>query len=103
MASIWVESLGRNFEQALDLLVAAVRDCTGELWETSMWEVALPDPDRELLGPDGNLVTQPAERCALVQRWSTPWGVAWHALECLDFDLSGSFGHWAPPPPFTGH
>jgi hypothetical protein len=28
--------------------------------------------------------------------------VAWHALECLDYDLNGEFGPWAPPPPFTG-
>jgi len=103
MASIWVESLGRNFEQALDLLVAAVRDCTDELWETSMWEVVVSDPGRELLGPAGKLVTDPAKRRALLQRWSTPWGVAWHALECLDYDLSGSFAEWAPPPPFAGH
>jgi hypothetical protein len=29
--------------------------------------------------------------------------VAWHALECFDYDLTGEFGPWAPPPPFTGH
>jgi hypothetical protein len=28
--------------------------------------------------------------------------VAWHALECLDYDLTGEFGPWAPPPPFAG-
>src|ERR1700729_326738 len=39
MSSIWVESLGRNFESALGLLEAAIRDCTDELWEASMWEV----------------------------------------------------------------
>jgi hypothetical protein len=103
MASIWVVSLGRSFEQALGMLVAAVQDCTDELWETSMWLVPVPDPNRELLGPNGKLITDPAERCALVQRWSTPWGVAWHALECLDYDLSGSLAHWAPPSPFMGH
>ena len=31
MMSIWVEGLGRTFDQALDLLAAAVRDCTDEL------------------------------------------------------------------------
>ena len=76
-----MESLGRSFEQALDLLAVAVRDCTDELWEAAMWPV--PDPGGE--------------------RRSTPWGVAWHALECLDYDLNGEFGPWAPPPPFTGH
>ena len=103
MASVWVESLGRSFERALDLLAAAVRDCTDELWETAMWQVSAPDPDDELLGPDGKPVTDAAQRSALVQRHSTPWGVAWHALECFDYDLNGEFGPWASPPPFTGH
>jgi hypothetical protein len=107
MASIWVESLGRNFEQALDLLAAAVRDCTDELWETSMWQVPAPDPDRQFLGPDWNPVTDPAQRHALARRWverrSTPWSVAWHALEVLDYDLNGESGPWAPPTPFTAH
>lgn len=67
-----------------------------------MWEVP---PD--LFGPappglDGKAVTDPAKRCALVQRRSTPWRIAWHALECLDYDLTGELGPWAPPPPFTG-
>jgi len=107
MASIWVESLGRNFQQALDLLATAVRDCTDELWGTSMWEVSAPDPDRQFLDSDWNPVTDPAQRRALVQRWvqrwSTPWSVGWHALEVLDYDLNGESGPWAPPPPFVGH
>ena len=107
MASIWVESLGRSFEQALDVLAAAVRDCTDELWETSMWLVPAPEPDRQFLGSDWNPITDPAQRGALaqrwVQRWSTPWSVAWHALELLDYDLNGESGPWAPPPPFNGH
>jgi hypothetical protein len=102
MSSIWVESLGRNFEGSLGLLEAAIRDCTDELWETSMWVVPARDADAELTGPDGTLVTDPAARHALVQRHSTPWSIAWHALEVLDYDLAGEFVPWAPPPPFTG-
>ncbi|MGH7858427.1 MAG: hypothetical protein ACREQY_13970 [Candidatus Binatia bacterium] len=102
MTSIWVESLGRNFEEALDLLAAAVSDCTDELWESSMWEVPADLFGPEPPGPDGKPVTHPAARRALVQRRSTPWSVAWHALECLDYDLTGEFGPWSPPPPFTG-
>jgi hypothetical protein len=102
MSSIWVESLGRNFEGSLGLLEAAIRDCRDELWETSMWVVPARDADAELIGPDGTLVTDPAARHALVQRHSTPWSIAWHALEVLDYDLAGEFVPWAPPPPFTG-
>ena len=72
MASIWVESLGRNFEQALDLLHEAMRDCTAELWEPSIWEVPVRDTDCQLVGRDGRFVTDPAELRALIQRWSTP-------------------------------
>jgi hypothetical protein len=102
MTSIWVESLGRSFEEALDLLAAAVRDCTDELWESSMWEVPADLFGPEPPGPDAKPVIDPAARSDLVQRRSTPWSVAWHALECLDYDLTGEFGPWAPPPPFTG-
>lgn len=102
MSSIWVESLGRNFEGSLGQLEAAIRDCTDELWETSMWVVPARDADAELTGPDGTLVTDPAARHALVQRHSTPWSIAWHALEVLDYDLAGEFVPWAPPPPFNG-
>jgi hypothetical protein len=107
VASIWVESLGRTFEQALDLLAAAVRDCSDGLWETSMWRVPTPGDEHQFLGPDWQPVTDAAQRSALAQRWverrSTPWSVAWHALEVLDYDLNGEFGPWSPPPPFAGH
>lgn len=103
MVSVWVESIGRRFEDALDLLAAAVRDCPDGLWESPMWEVPAdlfgPAPP----GPGGKPVTDPAARNAVVQRRSTPWSVAWHALEGLDYDLAGEFGPWAPPPPFAGH
>jgi len=102
-----VESLGRNFEQALDLLAASVRDCNDDLWETSMWPVPAPAPDLQFLAADWSPVADAATRSALIQRWverrSTPWSVAWHALEVFDYDLHGEFGPWAPPPPFSGH
>jgi hypothetical protein len=101
MASIWVESLGRNFEEALDLLQAAVQDCTDELWEASMW----PVPRVEgwwgsLRGPDGTVNSDPAVQDELIQRGSAPWFRAWHALEVLDYDLAGEMEPWEPPPPF---
>jgi hypothetical protein len=103
VTSIWVESLCRAFDEALDLLAAAMRDCTDELWESGMWDVPADLFGPEPPGPDGKPVTDLAARTALVQRRSAPWSVAWHALECLDYDLTGEFGPWAPPPPFAGN
>jgi hypothetical protein len=107
MASIWVESLGRTFDQALDLLAAAVRQCPDALWERSMWLVPAPSSDHQFLGPDWKPITDAAQRSSLAHRWierrSTPWSVAWHTLETLDYDLNGEFGPWAPPSPFSGH
>lgn len=102
MASIWVDCLGRNFGHGFDLLQAAVRDCSDELWETSMWPVPARDAGVDLPGPDGRLVTDPAARRTLIQRHSTPWSIAWHALEVLDYDLAGEFVPWVSPGPFTG-
>lgn len=107
MASIWVEGVGRSHDQALDMLAAAVRDCTDERWEASMWEVPEPGADHQFLGSDWKPITDSAQRAALVRGWierrSAPWSVAWHALEVLDYDLNGEFGPWSPPPPFAGH
>lgn len=33
-------------------------------------------------------------------RRSTPWSVAWHALEIVDYDLTGDLAPFSPPPPF---
>jgi len=107
MGSIWVESVGRAFETALDLLSAAVNDCTSEQWDTPMWRVEPLRADHPFLGPDWKPITDPEQRRDLSERWilrrSTPWSVAWHALETLDYDLSGEFGPWMPPPPFAEH
>ncbi len=86
MTSIWAESVARSLDEALGLLAAAVQDCSDVLWVTPMWTV--PDPDG--VG-------------VLMQRHSMPWGVAWHALECVDYDLTGELGPWSPPAPFAGH
>ena len=101
---IWAESVAAALDDALITLALAVGECEGDVWETSMWEVPARDPAQPLVGPGGGLVTDPEERLALVQRFSTPWSVAWHALEVIDYDLTGELEPWAgPPAPFDGH
>ncbi len=107
MPSIWAESLGHSFEQALDLLGAAIGDCSDELWAAPMWHVTPTVLEFQFLGADWKPITDPEQRAALMRGWverrSTPWSVAWHALETLDYDLSGELSPWLPPPPFLGH
>lgn len=104
MGSIWSESIAAALDDALVTLALAVGVCEGAVWEKSMWEVPARDPTQPLAGPSGGLVTDPEERLALVQRFSTPWSIAWHALEVVDYDLTGDLTPWAgPPAPFTDH
>lgn len=107
MRDIWVDSLSQSLEKALDLLADAVRDSPENLWESPMWRVAEPGSEHQFLAFDWRPITDPVERETLARRWaerfSTPWSVAWHALETLDYDLSGEFEPWMPPPPFKGH
>ncbi len=73
-----------NFEEALRLMEVALADCPQDLWETDLW------PDEAPMGPTphGGL------------HGSAPWFLAYHALFCLDYDLTGEFEPWEPPPPF---
>ncbi len=79
-----VQSMARNFDDALRLMEAALSDCPDQLWETDLW------PDEAPTGPSphGGL------------HGSSPWFLAYHALMCLDYDLSGDFEPWQPPKPF---
>ena len=103
MSSVWGESVRRSLDEALRSLGRAVQECPEDLWRVPMWRVAAAEIVGETRDADGSVVTDGARREALVQRWSTPWSVAWHALEVLDHDLAGGLDTWAPPPPFAGH
>ena len=79
-----VQSLARNFEQALRLMEAALLDCPDVLWERDLW------PDEAPTGPSsyGGL------------HGSAPWFLAYHALLTLDYDLAAELEPWEPPQPF---
>jgi len=84
VTSAFVASMARNFEDALAQLEAALRDCPDATWETDLW----PDEAPTGPGPHGGL------------HGSAPWFLGYHALTCLDYDLSGEFEPWQPPQPF---
>ncbi len=79
--------MARNFDDALQLLEAALTDCPDALWTTDLWPNEAPAGP----GPYGGL------------GGSAPWNLAHHALFCLDYDLSGGFEPHEPPPPFDEH
>jgi len=103
VGSVWAESVRWSLDDAIGLLGAAVRDCPDDLWCAPMWRVQSSEIVGEVYDGDGIAITDAEQRDARIQRWSQPWSVAWHALEVLDYDLTGELAAWAPPPPFAGH
>jgi hypothetical protein len=84
VTDVFVQSLAKNFEEAIETLEQALIDCPDDLWETDLW----PDEGPTGPGPHGGLVG------------SSPWFLAYHALSVLDYDLTGDFEPYAPPQPF---
>jgi hypothetical protein len=84
VTSIFVQSLASTFGAALRIMEAALTDCSEALWQTDLW----PDEAPTGPAPHGGL------------HGSAPWFLGYHALSCLDYDLTGDFEPWAPPPPF---
>jgi hypothetical protein len=84
VANPLIESISRNFKEALRLLDAALTDCPDDLWTTDLW------PDQASTNPTayGGL------------HGSAPWFLGYHALFTLDYDLSAEFEPWKPPEPF---
>lgn len=84
MTNVFVQSVTKNFEEALRLLEAAIADCPDELRETDLWPDEAPTAPAPHGGLDG----------------SAPWFLAYHALMVLDYDLSAELVPWEPPQPF---
>lgn len=84
MANPFLQSLESNFEEALRLLEAALRDCPDHMWEVDLWADEAP--------------TRPVEGGGL--EGSAPWFLGYHALTVLDYDLTAEFAPWEPPAPF---
>lgn len=79
-----VQTLEHSFASALALMEAAILDCPDHLWQEDLW----PDEAPTGPGPYGGL------------HGSAPWFLAYHALSCLDYDLTGGYVRWEPPEPF---
>lgn len=86
MATVFVQMLGDQFGAALNLMGNVLADCPDHVWTRDLW------PDEAPAGP--------AREGSKGLRGSAPWNIAHHALVCLDYDLTGGFELWEPPPPF---
>lgn len=84
MTGMFTRSLASTFDAALRLMDAALTDCPDDLWQTDLWPHEAP--------------TTPTQHGGL--HGSAPWFLGYHALSCLDYDLTGGFEPWAPPRPF---
>ena len=84
MTNPLVQSMASNFEVALRLMEAALKDCPDDLWETDLWRDEAPTGPT----PHGGL------------HGSAPWFLGYHALLTLDYDLTAELGPWEPPQPF---
>ncbi|MGH9196614.1 MAG: DinB family protein [Acidimicrobiia bacterium] len=101
MKTTWIESLEHRYENTLQRMESALRDCPDELWEASMWKVPpLPPGKGPLPGPDGKVNDDPEVQERLLQGASAVWAIAFHALWFVDYDLAGGFVEWEPPAPF---
>jgi hypothetical protein len=79
-----VQSVARNFDEALRLMKAALTDCPDDLWENDLWPEEAPTAPTSHGGMHG----------------SAPWFLAYHSLLTLDYDLAGELEPWKPPQPF---
>lgn len=86
MTTTFVQMLIDQYGYALSLIGVAVGECPDRLWATDLW------PDEAPAGP--------AWEGARGLGGSAPWNIAHHALVCLDYDLTGGWELWEPPPPF---
>jgi hypothetical protein len=86
MESLWQASLARRYGVVLDQIERAMRECPGELWEASLWEVKREHPN---VWPARRVDAKGNGDETLLQVHSAFWNIAYHTLFHVDFYLSG--------------
>jgi hypothetical protein len=74
-------TLTQEFDEAIDVLEAALRACPDELWGASLWEVKRTDP--WIWPQHGD--PEPGRTDETIQIFSAIWVIAYHCLFYLDF------------------
>jgi hypothetical protein len=83
----------REFEEAIDVLETALRECPDELWGASLWEVKRTDP---WIWP-ANDQPEPGRTDESIQVFSAIWTVAYHCLFYLDFYMTTDMASFETP------
>ena len=73
--------LVREFDEAIDLLEVALRECPEALWEASLWKVERSEPG--MWPPDDQPESGRTDES--IQVFSALWKVAYHCLFYLDW------------------
>jgi hypothetical protein len=74
-------SLVQEFDEAINLLEGALRECPQALWEASLWKVERTEPG---IWPE-NDQPEPGRTDDSIQVFSALWKVAYHCLFYLDW------------------
>ena len=87
------EAVIRDFDEAIDRLEAALRDCPDDLWEASLWEVKRTDA---WIWPSSG-EPEPGRTDETIQVFSAVWMVAYHCLFYLDFYMTTDMSAFQTP------
>jgi hypothetical protein len=86
-------ALTAQFEEAIEALERALRECPEELWEASVWRVNKTDA---WAWPREGVTPIPERTEESIQSLSAFWAVAYHCLWFLDFYASTGAGFESP-------
>jgi hypothetical protein len=88
------DELCRQFDESIDDLVRALRDCPDDLWEASMWHVPRTDP---WVWPAPGVEPVPERTDESIQQFSAVWVVGYHCLWFLDFYVTADGSGFESP------
>lgn len=74
-------ALVREFDEGIDVLEGALRECPPALWEASLWKVERTEPG---IWPE-NDQPEPGRTDESIQVFSAVWKIAYHCLFYLDW------------------
>jgi len=87
-------SMVMQFDEAIDVLERAIRECPDELWEAPVWRVVKTDPH---VWPALGVEPIPERTEESIQSIAAFWAVAYHTLYFLYVDATSDRSNLRPP------